>query len=202
MIISRITRTIIIILHVVLFVGTDTHFSYFIIRVYISKHSQPCSSSSLTILLYRQPSIFHSHNKCVSKHSRARCFYPAVRFIYQLSPHPLFCLIIFQTCHHTLETSYNRQMIWARFRQIAKHFCHPCRHPSVSSSPKIGYIRCMIEKSIRTLQLIQIHRHFFSSALNVFQFTGHFISMRLDDRNHIHVVNPQASLPTISLRCP
>ena len=81
----------------------------------------------------------------------------------------------------TLETSYNRQMIWARFRQIAKHFCHPCRHPSVSSSPKIGYIRCMIEKSIRTLQLIQIHRHFFSSALNVFQFTGHFISMRLNN---------------------
>ena len=60
----------------------------------------------------------------------------------------------------------------------------------------------MIEKSIRTLQLVQVHNHFFRCPVNIFTVFCHFVCVGLHNRNHIHVINPQTCLPRISFFSP
>ena len=84
------------------------------------------------------------------------------------------------------------------FGQTPEQLRHTRCHPSISTSPIVRNIRSMIEKSIRTLQLVQVHNHFFRCPVNIFTVFCHFVCVGLHNRNHIHVINPQTCLPRIS----
>ena len=89
-------------------------------------------------------------------------------------------------------------LLWQTTEQLR----HTCRHPSVPTSPIERNIRCMIEKTIRALQFIQVHHHFFRRPINIFTVLRHFIRMSLHNRNHVHVINPQTCLPGIPFFSP
>ena len=57
----------------------------------------------------------------------------------------------------------------------------------------------MIEKAVRSLYLLQVHRHFSSGAVYILPVTRSQISLRLYGGYHKHVVNPYAGLPGIAL---
>ena len=88
------------------------------------------------------------------------------------------------------------------FRKVEKQFCHAHSHPAIATSPIKGHIGCMIKKTVLTLNLIQIKHHFLGSAVDVFFISRHMIGFGLHDGNHIHIINPKASLPRVSFLMP
>ena len=52
----------------------------------------------------------------------------------------------------------------------------------------------MVEEPVRLLQLVQVHRHLECGPVKVFGITGSAIRLQLHDDEHVHVVDPHASL--------
>ena len=117
-------------------------------------------------------------------------------------PQAIGRLILFQAFHHSAIAMQDAWTVFTIFGQTTQQLCHTGSHPAITSTPIERNIRCMIEKTIRTLQFIQIHHHFSGSTVYIFTITGNSISLSLYNRNHIHIVNPQTSLPGISFLIP
>ena len=93
------------------------------------------------------------------------------------------------------------------FGKDPQHLGHTHGHPSVSAAPCERRPRSMIEKSRRPLDRIQIELHLPGCSINVFFISRHTIGLRLNGRDHEHVVEPEPRLPRVApvgplfLRC-
>ena len=86
------------------------------------------------------------------------------------------------------------------FRQRSKQLRHPGRHPSVPPAPEERDIGGVIEQAIRLLELVEVHRHLESRAVQILLVARRAISLHLQDRDHVHIVDPEARFACEPLR--
>src|SRR5215469_4327971 len=86
------------------------------------------------------------------------------------------------------------------FRKIAKDLSHAGGHPAISAAPEEWHIRSMIEEAIWLLQLVEICGHLLRIAIEVLPVASRAIGFQLEDRQHVHVVDPVTGLSRKPIR--
>ncbi len=78
--------------------------------------------------------------------------------------------------------------------QGAQHFSHSGGHPAVATAPEERHVGRVIEEAVRLLQLVEIGRHLQRITIEILPVPGCAVRLQLQDREHIHVVDPEAGL--------
>ena len=81
-------------------------------------------------------------------------------------------------------------------RQRAQQLGHSCRRPTVAAAPEEGYVGGVVEEAVRLLQAVEVGRHFTSGAVEVDLVAGCSEGLHLQQRDHVHVIDPEARLLT------
>ena len=86
-----------------------------------------------------------------------------------------------------------------------QHFRHAHRYPAIAPSPKERHIVGVIEESVRLLQLAQICHHLVGIAIEILAVVRGAIGLKLQNRQHEHVVDPESRFARKPIRprvCP
>ena len=121
--------------------------------------------------------------------------------INELTPRPVFALILQQSLHHLLIACQDTDAIRVVLGQRAQHFRHAGGYPPISPAPEKRNVRCVIKESVGLLEFVQIGGHLQCCAVDVFAISGGAICLYLQHREHIHVVDPEAAFRRQSITC-
>jgi len=185
---------------VVLLVGAFTNVAEVAVGIHITDEGEPGFAGGGAVGFFIEPAVFHAGDEGVGEHGGAGRLGPGFRPVNELAPHAVFTLEFEQRGHHTVitfENAWAERMIGGEF---AEEFGEAGGKPTVAAAPEMRSVGRVVEEAVWLLQFVEVGDHFLCSAVEVFGVLGRAISLRLEDVDHVHVVDPVAGLRTQALR--
>ena len=118
----------------------------------------------------------------------------------ELMPHAVGILILQQGRHHGAVGLQDAGALGVIVRQLAEQLGHATRHPAIAAAPEEGELGPVIEQAVGLLELVQVGDHFERGPVEVNLIAGGAPGLELEDRDHVHVVDPEAGFAGEALR--
>ena len=85
--------------------------------------------------------------------------------------------------------------------KVAQCFSHAGGYPAIAAAPEEGHIGRVVEKAVGLLKFVKISDHLCGVAIEILFVAGGAIGLELKDREHIHVIDPEAGLIGETVGC-
>ncbi len=151
---------------------------------------EPCPARRRSVHGGVEPAVLHAGDHREREHARARSFGPGLGVIDELAPQAVIALVLEQRGHHLVITVHDPAPLRVRARQRAQQLRHAGGDPAVAAAPEKRRVGCMEEQPVRLLEAVEICRHGPGGAVEVHGIAGRAEGLGLQQRDHVHVVDP------------
>ena len=134
----------------------------------------------------------------VREHRRTRGLGPDGRIVHELAPESVGTLVAEQPGHHLAEAGEDAFAVRVVHGQALQEHRRAGCHPAVAARPRERRAGAVVEEAVRALHLVEVEQHLVRGALRVDAPLGLAERVELEDRDHEHVVHPEARLRRVA----
>ena len=164
--------------------------------------SAPGAANRAAPFVALEPAALHAHRNRVGEHRGAGRLRPRLRVVHELPPQPVGTLAFEKPSHHLAVAGEDAVVELVALLHLREDERHPCGHPARPAPPSERHVRCVVEEPVRALQLVEVQAHFARGPADVLRVAGKLVSLRLQEVDHVHVVDPQPRLTAVAVLPP
>lgn len=180
--------------------GSHAHFPQVPVLLQVLAEALPRPFNRLAVRPNGKQSFLHPHLHGIAEHGTSRGFPERPWFIYELTPKPVFPLVVQQCRHHAAVPCKNSIVVRIALGEFCQQHGQSRGHPSVPPAPEERTFRAVVKQPVGLLQFFQVRGHHFGCPVQILRIAGHPVRLDLQRGEHPDIIYPVTRLARRAIR--